>query len=227
MDNYKFAKREGEAWQTKIIGEGEEPPDQLLPNFQNIRVHPRFQREALSEVMQQLGWIQRVIVNRRTGRLIDGHLRVELALANGQEMVPVTYVDLTEEEERLALATYDPLGEYARYEKDRTRELLDALEARGAATAKMLTDVANKAGVFKEIKEPCAEYIDNQMIRPLIGMGNKSVCLQLAEIIARYEMKDNSEAILFLIDKEYRHLQESEVTGDDVFNSLDEDGEEE
>lgn len=224
MDNYKFAKNKGEAWATKIVGEGEEAPDQLLPNFQNIRIHPRFQREALSEVMQQLGWIQRVIVNRRTGRLIDGHLRVELALANEQGSVPVTYVDLSEEEERLAIATYDPLGEYARYEKDRVRELMDTLDARGAATTKMLSDVAQRAGVFKEIKEPCAEYIDNQMIRPIIGMGNKSICLQLAEVKGRYGMKDDSEAILYLIAKEYQALQESEASGASVLSAL-EDGE--
>jgi DNA modification methylase len=52
--------------------------------------------------------------NQQTGHLIDGHLRVELALKNGEKEVPVTVVDLTEEEETQVLVTFDPLTAMAR-----------------------------------------------------------------------------------------------------------------
>jgi len=35
------------------------------------------------------------VVNTTTGRLIDGHLRVELAKAQGQPTIPVVYVELS------------------------------------------------------------------------------------------------------------------------------------
>jgi hypothetical protein len=50
----------------------------------------------------EFGWIQPVIVNMTTTHLIDGHARVRLALAHGQELVPVSYVEITAaQEERL------------------------------------------------------------------------------------------------------------------------------
>ncbi len=49
-------------------------------------------------------------VNRVTGNMLDGHLRTELALERGESYLDVTYVELSPEEERLVLATLDPLG---------------------------------------------------------------------------------------------------------------------
>lgn len=63
--------------------------------------------------IEEVGVIQDVIVNQRTGKLLDGHLRLELALSEGQEEIPVKYVDLSEAEEALVLATFDPVGSLA------------------------------------------------------------------------------------------------------------------
>jgi hypothetical protein len=70
---------------------------------ENWRIHPEYQQEALAGVLEQVGCVQDVIVNRRTGRVVDGHLRVALAISRS-ERVPVVYVDLAEEEERQILA---------------------------------------------------------------------------------------------------------------------------
>lgn len=102
----------------RITGEGDESPEALLANPFNFRRHPKWQRDALLAQMRQLGWVQRVIVNTRTGHLIDGHLRAELALEHRLPTVPVIYVDLTDDEERLALATLDPISALA--EQDQT-----------------------------------------------------------------------------------------------------------
>lgn len=37
--------------------------------------------------LNEVGWVQRVIVNRRTGYLVDGHERVWQALQNGDAPV--------------------------------------------------------------------------------------------------------------------------------------------
>ena len=102
-------------WESRIVGEGETTVGELLENPWNWRVHSERQRYALTEVLERVGWVQRVIVNRRTGRIVDGHLRVALARERfGEEaVVPVIEVDLSEEEELAVLATLDPIGAMA------------------------------------------------------------------------------------------------------------------
>lgn len=100
-------------WTNRIVAEGDADPATLVPNPRNWRTHPKSQQAAIDGSLTELGWLARVLVNRRTGRLIDGHLRVERALATRQPTVPVSYVDLDEAEEALALATYDPISAMA------------------------------------------------------------------------------------------------------------------
>ena len=76
-------------WKNRIISSGTEAPDQLLANPLNWRVHPQDQQTALMDVLGEIGWVQEVIVNQRTGHLVDGHLRVVLALRNDETEVPV------------------------------------------------------------------------------------------------------------------------------------------
>nr|MBA3627289.1 hypothetical protein [Chloroflexota bacterium] len=57
-------------------GHREEAPDQLLANPKNWRIHPASQQGALASVLDDVGWVGQVLVNRRTGHLVDGHLRV-------------------------------------------------------------------------------------------------------------------------------------------------------
>lgn len=82
-------------WRNRIVGEGEPAPDQLLANPANWRIHPANQQDALSGVLAEVGWVTRVIVNRATGFVVDGHARVALAISSNQPSVPVTYVDLS------------------------------------------------------------------------------------------------------------------------------------
>ena len=67
-------------------------------------------------------------VNRRTGHVVDGHLRIELALTRKEPSVPVTYVDLSEDEERLVLASLDSLAAMAEAEVSKLAELLEGHE---------------------------------------------------------------------------------------------------
>ncbi|HOJ21828.1 MAG TPA: hypothetical protein PLY56_09860, partial [Armatimonadota bacterium] len=92
-------------WRNRIVGYGEQPASQFLANPNNWRIHPQAQREALRGALNEVGWVQAVIVNRRTGYLVDGHERVWQALQNGDALVPYIEVDLSPEEEAYVLAT--------------------------------------------------------------------------------------------------------------------------
>ena len=110
-------------WASRIVGEADVDPRTLIPNPQNWRKHPHAQQVALDAALDEIGWIQRIIVNKTTGHMIDGHLRVERALTKKERSVPVSYVELSAEEERIALATFDPLSALATTDQN----ILDAL----------------------------------------------------------------------------------------------------
>lgn len=134
-------------WRNRIVGEGDEAPDQLLANPLNFRVHTTDQGQALAGAIGTIGWVQRIVVNKRTGHVIDGHLRVRQAMQRGEETVPVVYVDLDEAEERIALATLDPIAAMAGTDDALLAELLEGIEVEDAALAEFLADLdPNKAG---------------------------------------------------------------------------------
>ena len=135
------------AWANRIVGHGEEAPDQLMANPRNWRVHPASQQRALEQALSTVGWIQEVIVNRTTGHVVDGHLRVTLAMRRGEPTVPVKYVELSDDEERLALATLDPIAAMAAADKDQLSSLLDELRVGQPALEALLQEVAAQAGV--------------------------------------------------------------------------------
>lgn len=117
-------------WQDRIVGEGHESPSQLLANPNNVKVHPQGQQEAVLAAMRRLGWVQRVIVNKRTGFVVDGHLRVMLAITEDQARIPVLYVDLSDEEEQEILVTFDPLAALAAYDAEALAENTAAVQGR-------------------------------------------------------------------------------------------------
>lgn len=100
-------------WENRIVGDGDADPAELIANPRNWRTHPDNQRAALTAVLGRVGWVQKVVVNRRSGFVVDGHLRVAVAVERGEASLPVVYVDLDDEEEGIILATFDPIGAMA------------------------------------------------------------------------------------------------------------------
>lgn len=139
-------KKKPNPWKNRIVGEGEEAPDQLLANPSNFRVHSTEQGDALDGGLNTLGWIQRVVVNRRTGHIVDGHLRVQRALRRGEPSIPVLYVDLDENEERIALATLDPIAAMAGTDDEQLATLLEGIEADDPQLLQFLADLDPQSG---------------------------------------------------------------------------------
>ena len=155
---------------SRIVGEGVEAPDQLLANPFNYRRHPAEQLDALEGALEEIGWIQRVIVNKRTGHMIDGHARVELALKRGEEEVPVLYVDLDEREEKIALAVLDPITGLAYHDDDMLSELLDGLEAENEALAEFLGSMIDDKEPPKVEEADVPEHDDDD--EPVSKLGD-------------------------------------------------------
>lgn len=114
-------------FKNRIVGYGKEPVDQILFNPQNWRIHPKAQQDALTGVLEEIGWVQNVVINKTTGHLVDGHLRVQLADRAEEKTVPVTYVELSESEEMTVLATIDPIAAMAATDKEKLDELIEMI----------------------------------------------------------------------------------------------------
>lgn len=132
----------------RIIGYGTKPADQFEANPLNYRVHPQKQREAVQASLRELGWIGVVVENRQSGRLIDGHERVWQALKNNED-VPYIEVDLSEDEEKLALAIFDPITYMATTDAEILSNLLAEVNTGEAALQELLAEMAVEAGLVE------------------------------------------------------------------------------
>lgn len=127
-------------WRSRVVRtEHDVDPATLIPNPHNWRTHPTAQQDALTAVLDDVGWLGRVTVNERSGHVVDGHLRVELARRTGRRVPIVDYVDLTDREEATILATYDPLSALAEADSEQLRALVEAAGLDDAALLDMLT----------------------------------------------------------------------------------------
>lgn len=124
-------------------------PATLAANPANWRRHPPAQAAALKAALGEVGWAGALLYNETTGRLIDGHLRQTVASG---EQVPVLVGSWTEEQERLILATLDPLAAMAQADGDALIALLGSLDVQDRALADMLEALAN--GERQPIPEP-------------------------------------------------------------------------
>ena len=134
-------------WRNRIVGYGEEKPDDLLANPLNWRIHPASQQAVLESVLDAVGWVDEIIVNKSSGYVVDGHLRVALALRRGEASVPVKYVELTEREEQTVLAVLDPIAAMAVTDDKKYYELLREIAQPDAALEGFLAEAARAAGV--------------------------------------------------------------------------------
>lgn len=133
------------AFRNRIVGYELVDVGAITRNPLNWRAHPDAQRSAMSDLLGQLGYVDVCLVNKRTGRLIDGEMRLDIAEAKGETQVPVLWVDLSDDEERLALATINPMSELAATDPDKLGELLAGVEHKGGPLDELLRELEQQA----------------------------------------------------------------------------------
>lgn len=143
-----------EPWANRIVGHGDEAPDQLLAHPLNARRHPGGQRDALRESLSTVGWVAPILVSQNSGRVIDGHARIEEALSRHEPTVPVTYLNLTDDEERYVLAVLDPISSMEDTDPDMLRELLDGIEIGTDSLREVMDGLMSPAPVHLDPENP-------------------------------------------------------------------------
>lgn len=105
-------------------------------------------------------------MNRTTGLLVDGHLRVKLAVKRGENSIPVSYVELTEAEEEMVLATLDPIVGMARADREKQEEINERVREgvggeRAALRALLEAETARSGKGEKPRHEITAELLES------------------------------------------------------------------
>jgi DNA modification methylase len=118
----------------------------LRPNPLNWRKHPDGQANALSAILGEIGFAGAILVRETDDGLeiIDGHLRQELI---GAGEVPVLVTDLTAEESKLLLATYDPIAAMAEADSDILGELIKGIDTDNETLNDLLSGIGDDLGV--------------------------------------------------------------------------------
>ena len=132
------------SWSNRILRSGDLAIDDVLFNPFNWRIHPRGQQTALNGALSEVGWVQQVVVNETTGHLIDGHLRVQLAERHSEKVVPAVWVSLSEDEEKLVLASLDPIGAMAATDRQKLSELLLDIETENEGLQEFLSELSGE-----------------------------------------------------------------------------------
>lgn len=122
-------------------------PAELGDHPENWKTHPGEQIAGLESAIEEVGWAGALLFNQRTNRLLDGHARKKLdtsLLVEGK--VPVLVGSWDENEERVILATLDPLGSMAKANEEALSDLLARLETESEGLQALLDGLSDKGG---------------------------------------------------------------------------------
>lgn len=146
------------AWDINIVGHDVKPASWFLAHPKNFRIHPKAQQDATKGSLNELGWIDEVMVNLRTSpawgseqniqTLLNGHLRITLALREGDDTpVPVKYVDLSPDKEDTALGVIDAITALAFHDKEKLDTHLHDTNPAEPALQQFFSELATKEGI--------------------------------------------------------------------------------
>jgi hypothetical protein len=129
-----------------------EPVETMLPRRhpKNPNKHSPEQIRLLAKIVQYQGWRGCIVVSNRSGKIVEGHGRLEAAVLLGVPMVPVDCQDFDTDEQELAhLIADNTIAEFSHIHDGQLKSLLKKLED---------ADIdLELAGILAEMEEPEAE----------------------------------------------------------------------
>ena len=192
---------EGPRFKTRIKSLRHFKASELIANEANWRLHPQSQRDALGGLFDEVGFAGAVLVREREDGalvIVDGHLRAEEA---GDQKIPVLVTDLTEEEAKLVLASYDPIGQMASPDKRALKELLQSLEASSEGAVALLDQIAQSYKISfdelaKEAKASLALDASEVPTLPLSGV-------RMVQLFLNEQTIDDFHAMVDVLGERY------------------------
>lgn len=172
-------------WKSKIVRHSKEAPSTLTGNPLNFRTHPKKQREAVGDSITEVGFIKSILVNERTGYVIDGHERLWQALlieeADPGFTIDVEWVDLSPEKERLALTILDATCEMATIDQEVLDSLLREIETGSEALNDLISSLVKDVDDQKESEEEEITVAEGSVLQ--ITAGDKVEMCQEGNLV--------------------------------------------
>lgn len=82
--------------------------------------------EKIKRSIEEFGFVEPIVWNKRTGVIVGGHQRLKVAKALGYEEVPVSVVDLSEEREKVLNVALNKVG--GEFDESKLAELMRDLD---------------------------------------------------------------------------------------------------
>lgn len=178
-------------------------PSSLRANPKNWRIHSQRQRSTYLSFKDKYGWLGLPIYNLRTNRLLDGHMRVDEAIKNG-DVCPVILKDLDEDSENEVLAVYDSIGLMAQKNNEALQSLINATSSESMTRAK--TQQEQKLQQLKNDLKAFAVETEGRTILPQAKSRVKVTKEEPEEDIEsdndHFVPKTRSEALVTTINKD-------------------------
>lgn len=142
--------------------------------------------DAIQESMEEFGFMQRIVINDRTGHLLSGHGRIDtlnklhtegheppVGIEDGTNgwLVPVDFVDVPEEREEAAAMALNKVQEIGGWEDETYRDVVKALtESNQLAGTGISAEEVAKALETPHLKEHEIDQPPPTMVWALIGV---------------------------------------------------------
>ena len=186
------------------------PAGELKAHPDNWRTHGAEQRTALRAVLERIGFAGALLGRLDAGgelQVLDGHLRA--AEVAPEVPIPVLVTDLSEEEGRVLLATYDALGAMAGTDRPKFEALAGSLRV---PIAELLGQVeaADPAAAAGGGPGPESEGSLEPQVRQLVlflrGARYGRLVDRLTELQKRWGLDSPSEAAIRAIEVAHGRL---------------------
>jgi hypothetical protein len=103
--------------------------EDLKPNPKNNNTHPKKQIELFVKVVKAQGWRAPITVSKRSGFIVSGHARLEVAKILRVKKVPVDFQDFDSDDQELAhLLADNKIPELAKMEDSLTAQIFAGLK---------------------------------------------------------------------------------------------------
>lgn len=145
------------------------PMDRLKLASYNPRTLSQHQFESLQRSIDQHGFIDPIIANKRTMTICGGHQRLRAAQALGYTEVPVVWVDINEEQERSLNIGLNKIG--GEFDNDMLAELLAGMDEELVALTGFTDEEIEKlqdAPDMEDIKDDKPKRYTTKELRDLI-----------------------------------------------------------
>jgi hypothetical protein len=83
------------------------PINKIIPNDKNNNIHTEEQKRYARKIFDYQGFRSPLLISNRTGKLVAGHLRLEIAKEKGVKELPCMFQDFDSEEQEYAHLTAD------------------------------------------------------------------------------------------------------------------------